>query len=180
MNSVLTFSPFLKGEMSKIHFFIKRLVLLGCLQISVFSTLNIVSKVPLANLHMPIVTDVGTCITHTKVNDMTDSQLPTPRALFFQSRFWNEAQNQLLLPNITDKSSPLPNQKSYRIKSNLSSPKILQKHQAYSRDRSIQTFLTRFPLTHDAFSSPSLSFSISQILTSFPHLPFKFHTFWQY
>ena len=111
------------------------------------------------------------CITHTKVSDMTDSQLSTPRALFFLSLFWNEAQNQLLLPNITDKSSPLPNQKSYRIESNLSPPKIHQKHRAYSRDRSIQTFLTRFPLTHDAFSSPFLSFSISQMLTSFPHLP---------
>ena len=121
--------------MSKIHFFIKRLVLLGCLQISVFSTLNIDSKVPLPNLHMPIVTDVGICITHTKVNDMTDSQLSTPRALFFLSLFWNEAQNQLLLPNITDKSSPLSNQKSYRIESNLSPPKIDQQHPAYSRDR---------------------------------------------
>ncbi len=111
------FSPFFKGEMSKNHFFIKRLVLLGC----VFSTLNIDSKVPLTNLHMPIVTD-GICITHTKVNVMTDSQPSTPRAIFFQSRFWNEAQNQLLLPNITNKSSPLPNQKSYRIESNLSPP----------------------------------------------------------
>ncbi len=71
----------------------------------------------------------------------------------------------------TDKSSPLPDQKSNRIKSNLSPPKILQKHQAYSLDRSTQTFLTRFPLVHGAFSSPSLSFSISQILISFPHLP---------
>jgi hypothetical protein len=115
---------------------------------------------------MPIVIDVATCITHTKLNDMTDSQPQTPRALFFQSRFWNEAQNHLLLPNITDKSSPLPNQKSYRIESNLSPPKIRQKHRAYSLNTSIQTFLTRFPLIHDAFSSPSLLFSISQILTS--------------
>jgi hypothetical protein len=103
---------------------------------------------------------------------MTDSQPSTPRALFFQSRFWNEAQNQLLLPNITDKSSPLLYQKSYRMDSNLSPPKIHQKHRAYSRDRSIKIFLKRLPLTHDVFSSsPSLSFSISQILTSFLHLP---------
>jgi hypothetical protein len=70
------FPLFLKGKISYIHFFInKRLVLLmGGQQISVFLTLNIDFKVSIPNLHIPIVTDVRTCITHTKVNDMTDSQ----------------------------------------------------------------------------------------------------------
>ena len=68
------------------------------------------------------------------------------------------AQNQLLLPNITDKSSSLPNQKSYWIESNLSPPKIHQNHPAYSRDRSIQTFLTRFPLTHSRWLLVSFPF----------------------
>ena len=158
--------------MSKIHFFIKRLVLLGCLQISVFSTLNIDSKVQIRHSSMPSAMATGKSVSEKMVNGKTELPPLIPLALFFQSGFWNEAQNQLLLSNITDKSSPLPNQKSYRIESNLlSRPEILQNHQAYSLNRSIHTILTRFPVFHDAFSPPSPSFSISQILTSFSHLP---------
>lgn len=105
----LLFFLFLKGEMSKIPFVITNQCILDVRWKSIQKS------------HYSIVTDVGTCIAHKKVKDMTDSQPPTPRALCFQSWFRKEAQNQLLLPNITDESS------SYWIESNLFPPKIHQK-----------------------------------------------------
>lgn len=70
--------------------------------------------VPLPNLHMPAMTNVRIYIKHIQVNDMIYSQPPNSHstALCFQSLLWNEAQNQILLRNINEKFSSLPNQKS--------------------------------------------------------------------
>jgi hypothetical protein len=59
---------------------------------------------------------------NTSVNGMTNYLHINVKPYPYQIGPWNDGKNQKICPNITDELSPLPNQKSYVIESNLSPP----------------------------------------------------------
>ena len=108
--------------MSKIVFFIYHLVALNGLKLSQCFTLNMNSIVHLHKFCIPIATDVRYHKNNTPVIGMTSSAHQLPNPYPYQIGPWNNGKFQKISPNITDESSPLPNQKAYLIESNLSPP----------------------------------------------------------
>ena len=92
----------------------------------------------------PIATDVRRYNHNTSVNGMTNYLHINVNLCPYQIEPWNDGKNQKIRPNVTDELSPLPNQKSYLIESNLSPPIDNRKEHFFSQLAGLQLLQYNF------------------------------------
>jgi hypothetical protein len=118
----ILFPPFLKGVMQKV---IKISIFLFTLASTIMGQPLCLEYFPSnfgSQTSQPIATDVRRYNHNTSIHGMTNHLHINVNPYPYQIGPWNDGKNQKICPNITDELSPLPNQKSYLIESNLSPP----------------------------------------------------------